>query len=204
MLLQDLLFEMPKLINATEFNLDRPAVNRRLAYDMKMNGEKLEDIVGVGVLYKNGSKIALVVQDEGVPTHLIYFVQWKEVFHNFVGHIASSQIAVWADSVDPRSTGIAKKIFWEQLLPIHGVLITDALQTPDGQRFWRNRLSEAFENKLNVYFLNLIPAKNLHTRELIKIADLKDFTKLAATKEFWGKEELHRARKIIISSVEIE
>ena len=38
------LFEMPKEINATEFNLDDERVNRKVALDFVHHGEKLEEI----------------------------------------------------------------------------------------------------------------------------------------------------------------
>jgi hypothetical protein len=133
----------------------------------------------------------------------LYYVQWSEIFHKLVGHRAITQVAVWADPVDPRSTGAAARIFWEYLLPIHRVLMTDALQTPDGQRFWRNRVSEAFDHHLHVYYLNLLPGKD-GQREMIEIASKSAFDRLAREKEFWGREDLHRARKIIISDIELD
>ena len=77
-----------------------------------------------------GNRIALVLEVEGRPRTIIYYVQWKEIFHKMVGHRAISQVAVWRDQLDARSTGTASRIFWEHLLPIHQVMMTDALQTP--------------------------------------------------------------------------
>lgn len=197
------LFEMPKEINATEFNLDDPKVNRRVAMDFKLDGEKIEQVDDRLSLWTRGNRMALLVEDPDRPTKLIYYVQWKEIFHKFVGHRAITQVAVWADKLDPRAKDIARKIFWEHLLPLYEVLMTDALQTPDGQRFWRNRVGEALEHHLRVYYLNLMPSTGGVGRELIEIRDLQHFADLAAEKEFWGREDLHRARKIIISNIEL-
>jgi hypothetical protein len=203
MLINDLLFEMPREINATEFNLDDVKVNRRLAYGFKTDGELLEVLNDTDSLYQLGNRIALVVQAEGEPTRIVYLVQWKEIFHKLVGHHAISQVAVWRDQHAARAKGIVQRIFWEHLLPIYEVLITDALQTPDGKRFWTNRVAEAFEHHLRVYYLNLLPSKGGGERELIEIKDVAGFERLAVEKDFWGREDLHRARKIIISDIEL-
>lgn len=197
------LFEAPQELNATEFNLDDPKVNRRLAHDFTHNGEKLEDVTERLSLWQRGRRIALVLEDPGKPRSLIYYVQWKERFHKLIGHKAISQVAVWRDALDPRSKGIAAKIFWEHLLPIHEVMMTDTMQTPDGKRFWTNRVAEAFEHRLRVYYLNLLPAPATGERELIEIHDLQHFADLAREKDFWGREDLHQARKIIISDKEL-
>ena len=75
---------------------------------------------------------------------------------------------------------------------------------PDGKRFWTNRVAEAFDHGLHVYYLNLLPARNGGTRELIEIRDLQHFADLAREKEFWDREDLHQARKIIISDIELQ
>lgn len=200
---EELLFEMPKEMNATEFNLDDVKVNRRVTHDFTNNGEKIENVNDRLSLWQLGNRMALVVEDPNRPLHIIYYVQWKEIFHKFVGHKAITQVTVWADKLDPRSKDIAQKIFWEHLLPIHQVLMTDALQTPDGQRFWRNRIAEAFEHHLHIYYLNLMQSAGGVERELVEIRDLQHFADLAHEKKFWGLEELHRARKIIISDIEL-
>jgi hypothetical protein len=202
---EELLFEMPKEINATEFNLDDEKVNHRVAVNFKYDGELLEDLGKGLALYQRGSRIALVQESVGAGSLLsiIYYVQWKEIFHKFVGHQAISQVAVWADKNHPSSQGIASRIFWEFLLPIHDVIITDALQTPDGHRFWRNRVGEAFQHHLRVYYLNLMKSTGGVGRELIEIHDAAEFAKLAREKDFWGREDLHQARKIIIADIEL-
>lgn len=197
------LFEMPMNINAVEFQMDVPNVNRRVAMDFRQHGEVLEEISDDSALYQLKNRIALVRYTAGKPTAIIYYVQWKEIFHKMIGHKAISQVAVWADSVDPRSSGIARRIFWEFLLPICGVMITDALQSPDGKRFWRNRVADAFKQDLHVYYINLMQSKGGAPGELTEIGSVDAFAELAADKNFWGDQELHQARKIIISEIEL-
>lgn len=201
------LFEMPKEINATEFNLDDQKVNRRVATDFRNGGELLEteDVEGGTLsLCQKGNSIALIFQPEDAPIRLLYMVRWKEIFHKFVGHKAITQVAVWRDKLSAFTSAIAPKIFWEYLLPQHEVLMTDALQTPDGRTFWMRRVAEAFDHHLRVYYLNLLPSAGGQPRELIEIRSKGQFEKLAAEKEFWGREDLHRTRKIIISDIELK
>jgi hypothetical protein len=202
MLAEELLFEMPKSINAVEFGLDDVRVNGRVAHSFAVDGEKL-DSESDAAYYKLGNRIALVDRVPRFPRRVVYYLQWKEVFHEFVGHRAITQVAVWRNRDVLATRGVAARMFWEYLFPIHGVMLTDALQTADGRAFWLNRIGEALERNLSVCYLNLMPALGTGKRELVKIEGVKEFERLAAEKEFWGKEELHRARKLIISDIEL-
>ncbi len=201
MLMEELLFEMPQSIEPTEFNLNDPKVNKRHAREFLKDSEReqLEAISG-GTLYKIGNKIMLIDEDSELAPRLLYYVQWKDIFHKFVGRRAASQIAVWRDQDEPATAGVAQRIFFDYLLPIYGVMITDTMQTPDGRRFWINRIGDAFKKHLHVYYLNLMQPSGGRDaqRELIEIHDEAEFSKLSREKEFWGRPDLFRARKILI------
>lgn len=200
MLIEELLFEMPKSINDVDFNLPDPKINRRIAINFKRRGEIL-DADDELTFYKLKNTIGLIHQGTSGPPRLIYYVQWKEIFHKLVGHTAITQVAVWRDKLSPLSQGVASKIFWEFLLPITDVLMTDAMQSDDGKTFWINRIGEAFKHGLRVYYLSLMQTAGKQPPELIEIENANHFERLAREKEFWGREDLHKARKIIISNI---
>jgi len=206
MLLEELLFEMPQSIEPTEFNLNDPEVNRHFAREFMKDNEReqLEDFGG-SVLYKIGNRIVFIDEESELAPRILYYVQWKEIFHKFVGKRAATQIAVWRDQDEPITSGLAQRIFFHYLLPIYGVMVTDTMQTPDGRRFWINRIGDAFKKDLRVYYLNLLqPADGKSAkRELIEIDNETEFSKLSREKEFWGRPELYRARKILISINEL-
>jgi hypothetical protein len=109
MLLEEPLFEIPNSVNATEFGFDDTKFNHRATALFKFDGEVLEDDGGL-LLIKLNNRIALIDTTAERP-RVLYYVQWGEIFHKLVGHRAITQVAVWADPVDPRSTGIAARIF---------------------------------------------------------------------------------------------
>jgi hypothetical protein len=70
--------------------------------------------------------------------------------------------------------------------------------TPDGQHFWDNRVADALQNKSYVYYVNLLPH-----REIIRITSLKQYDELANSKEIWGDGTKHQARRIIITTKQL-
>jgi hypothetical protein len=57
-------------------------------------------------------------------------------------------------SVNVHASGIAHDIFWNMLLPKHGVLVSDSEQTEDGRRFWFFQIGEALKRGLTVRFID--------------------------------------------------
>ena len=198
---QELLFEMPKLINDVDFNLSDPKVNARVAVDLLQHGELLEDLGDDRALYQRGHRLGMVANPARALCSCEYYVQYKEIMHKMIGHRAISQIAVWRDDLSTHAHGLAARIFWDHLLPIHGVMITDALQTKDGRRFWMNRIGEAYKRGLNVYYLNLVQSKGGVAPELLHLRTLAEFKTLSGEREFWGLAELHERRKILIAEI---
>lgn len=200
--LKELLFEMPQSIAPTNFNLDLPAVNRRKANELLKSSEKdlVKSFSPKVNLYEVGRQFALIDEER---RKILYYMGWKEILHKFVNHRAACQIAVWRDVDVPGYEDVAKEIFFDELLPKYGVIITDAMQTEDGRNFWVRRIGNAFNKGLNVYYLNLMQAEGGVDRELIKIDSNLDFVKLADEKDFWGTESKYKARKLIIASVDL-
>jgi hypothetical protein len=201
MLLEEL-FETPKSILPTDFGLNDEKENRKqtMRFLRDADRELVKSFAHDINLYEVGRQFCLI--DE-TNNHLIYYMRWEEIFHKFVGHRAACQIAVWRDQNKPGYEETAREIFFDHLLPKYGVVITDALQTPDGRTFWIRRVGDAFRRNLNVYYLNLMQSTDGVSRELIKIESVADFERLNKEKDFWGETEKFRARKIIISSVEL-
>jgi hypothetical protein len=203
MLLEELIFEMSKSINAISIDLDEFKNNKKhaLAFLKDTDRELVQEYTNDVNLYEIGNRFILIDEKR---VRVLYYMEWKEIFHKFVNHKAASQVLVWRDKSVPGYTNVAAQIFFDYLLPKFSVVITDALQSPDGQNFWIRRVSDAFERGLNVYYLGLLPTSKEINRELIKINSSDDFENLNAEKNFWGETEKFKARKILISNIEIE
>lgn len=89
------------------------------------------------------------------------------------------QVAVWRDPLDHRTEGVTAKVFFDYLLPKTGYIITDALQTGDGERSWEIQIARAFQRNLFVYFISFIPDRKI--RRLKSKFDFYDIKKSA-----WG------------------
>lgn len=201
-LVKELLFEMPKSIVPVELDLDFEKSNKKLAVELLQDKsrELVKNFSEDVNLYEIRNQFVLIDEKE---RSIIYYMKWKEIFHKFINHQAASQVLVWRDKNKPYEN-IAKDIFFEYLLPKYKVVITDALQSPDGRTFWIRRIGNAFSLGLNVYYLSLLQTSADKTRELIKIDSVADFERLNKEKNFWGETEKFKTRKLIISSIELK
>jgi hypothetical protein len=197
----DDLFETPMSIEPAEFRLDEPDRNAAVARDvLKDTRKRALEKFGNGeyTLFELPRAFALV-RHEQEDLRIVYYMQYKLAFHKFIGRQCAQQIAVWRDNADPFSSGIAKHLFFNYLLTNYKTVITDSMQTPDGQRFWDNRVVEALQQKLYVYYVNLLPV-----REITQIRDFLEYRQLKLNKQIWGDEQKHQARRIIVTTTPLE
>jgi hypothetical protein len=194
----DELFETPQHTFPTEFGLDQDDTNTKLAKEWLADKRKrpLEQLGGGQyTLYELPRAFILVDHEDQHNPKLVYAMQYKLAFHRFIGRQCAQQIAVWKDPTALITRGMATHIFGDHLLSTYKTVITDSMQTPDGQRFWDERIAEALSVGLYVYYVNLLPH-----REIIAISNVAQYKQLKGSKEIWGDESKHRARRIIITT----
>jgi hypothetical protein len=107
------------------------------------------------------------------------------------------QSLVWTYPAASYISGVPQKMFFEYLLPKFGTIIADSQQTWDGKRFWRLRLAEAFQKKLNVYFYDF----SNHAIE--KIDDYKHFEECDKRRGIWGPSDLNQMKRMVISNKDL-
>lgn len=188
------LFEMPQSVYPTEFDLTLHAKNRHFV-DQFFATKKATPIKQYGdyTLYENARSYALIEND---TKEVVYAVKFTLTNNTYIGQVCAQQVMVWRNTKVHETEGLAKEIFFNHLLQHHKAMITDALQTEDGQRFWDKRVLEALRMGLHIYYVSLIPP-----REITPIRTDREFRALASNKEIWGNDNKHQARRIIISSV---
>jgi len=197
------LFESPQYTFPTEFNLDDPQANIQTAKDL-LSDKRKTPIAKSGqhgeyTLYELPRSFVLVDHSDEQQPKVAYVMKYKLVFHRFVGKQCAQQIIVWSNTKDPNTVNLAKDIFFNHLLANYKTVITDSNQTSDGQRFWDRRIVEALQQNLFVYYINLLP-----TREIVPITDYKQFQQLSNDKEIWGNDPKHQARRIIITTTQLK
>ena len=129
-------------------------------------------------LYKSGNKIFL---SDGFKIY--YFVHYVEKYQPLLGEKAITQIKVWRSNSSGGISHLPSYVFYNYLLPITGVIITDIEQTDDGKRFWWDRIVQSLRNGDFVYFINLMSPK----REVTRITSYKEFKELDQKYSIWAK-----------------
>jgi hypothetical protein len=64
------------------------------------------------------------------------------------------QASVWHSKIDPITTGLPDKVFFEYLIPTYGTVLTDSRQSWDGARYWMGLIPKAFDKGLQVYYVD--------------------------------------------------
>jgi hypothetical protein len=128
-----------------------------------------------------------------------YYMRFEIQNAQFVDTSWCTQVMVWRGHLSAnKSKGIPEKVFYDYVLDKFGVAVTDGEQTPDGERFWKQRIIEAFANsKLKVYILdfNKKTCRLLQKSEYVKILNTPD--------DPWGNSAWHKGVRLAISDFDL-
>jgi hypothetical protein len=190
------IIETPQYVLPTTFDLDDLKINQDLTRRLlkKSNRRVIYSYNDNIHLYEFGNGYALI--DISI-NRLLFYVRYKILKHNFLPKPAVQQVKIWRDQRHPATNDIPKKIFFDFLLPITGIMITDAEQTEDGERFWYNRIHDAWKLNKYVYFVSFIPLRE--RRRLNNFSELEQ-----AAKEAWGYRNLYMAKRIVITDFPLQ
>lgn len=190
------LFESPILTFPTNFDLDTDKGNASMAKSLmkEYNKTALKDFGGEYTLWEFKRAYALI---RNVDNYIAYYMQFKFDNVPLIKRQCVRQIAVWrSEAVTVYVKGLAEFIFKTYLLHRYGTVITDAEQTPDGKRFWGNRMLEALHDpSLYVYYLNYHAP-----RELVQIHTEREFENIVRSKPAYGETQAFETRRFIITS----
>lgn len=194
------LIEVPQRIEPDEFNLNDVEHNRLLCKQL-LKGYKLKL---VNIDFENGSKLyntkrEIFLENNGL---ILYYVKYDINTYKLIKYPVISQSILWKTKgrgFNSDLIGLPTKVFFDILLPKTGVIATDKQQTILGERFWYERINQAFSKNYYIYYLNL-----LYPQELSQIKDYDNFESLMDNKEIWGNDNKHQSRKIIISKNKLD
>ena len=200
-LLQHKVIGLPQLISGKDFALkrilDNEETNKEMYRELTKKSTKKEilNLAPNGQLLWIGHKIFLVDHDN---QRIDYYMQY-EIQHIFKIKTVT-QIAIWTEYMSryrdmPNGERVSKYVFFNILLPLADAVVTDALQTDDGRRFWINRVTESILASLHVYAV--FKDKN----RIYKVDNLEMLRKLKD--DIWGDEKAHVNRKLFISNKEV-
>lgn len=195
------LTEAPQQIQPLKLNrLENPRENIKLAKKIiKYSPEaKLLEITSTGIklfeLVANKEHEIFAIDDDG--PQIAYYVRFEVQAADFIDLDWVTQVLVWKSTIlSPKSEGLAKYVFFKYVVPLTGTVVSDGLQTPDGERFWKYRIPDAFtSSKYKVYLLNF------NDKTVRRIKTINDYKKLIYTdKDPWGPTGYHKGLRLAIS-----
>lgn len=128
-----------------------------------------------------------------------YYMRFEIQNSDFVDVDWVTQVMVWRGHLTANKTkALAEKVFYDFVLDKFGVAVSDGEQSPDGERFWKQRIIEAFANPtLKVYILNFHEkkCKRLLKTEYIKV--------LNTPNDPWGNTAWHKGVRLAISDFDL-
>jgi hypothetical protein len=129
---------------------------------------------------------------------VVYEMEFR-IGHNPVIGDYVWQTSVWRCSF-ATITQLPTDIFFNYLVSNDHVVLTDSKQSWDGKRFWMDRITNAFDRDLNVYFFDF------SNNKLQKMHSKQEWLRFhhANQSKIWGKLDLHQMKRMIISDRELD
>lgn len=190
--LNDIICETPMLIGEwSPEELENDDQNAELYYQLlplaKHELYKIDDIASI-YLHNN----TLFCLDTSI-NRVTYEMQFKLGKNIKLGQYVW-QASVWRNLSVPNTLGWPEKIFFEYLLPTYHVIITDSQQSFDGRKFWMNRIANAFNRNLNVYYCDF------SSNKLTKIEDSHHWVDFhRKTPYIWSKQPASKMKRMVIT-----
>lgn len=202
-LLEELdLLESPQRIAALRLHqLEDIKQNKKLTKLITLwtpNAKVLETLAGDVKLYHQikGKENEIYAIDEE-SKQILYFVRYEIQSASFIDTDWVTQVLVWRGTfLSYKTKGLAEYIFNKYVLPITGTVVSDGEQTTDGERFWKQRISDSFANhNLKIYLLNF------NDKTVVKFKNLNDYQVLLNTRnDPWGSRAYNKGVRIAISN----
>lgn len=111
---------------------------------------------------------------------ILWLVKFKLFRRDWLPVPAVSQVALWRDDSMFLPSAFTKKMFFDFVLKRHKAVLSDKEQTPAGERFWKRRLREALDKRLNIAFVNF------NDQTLKQIESLEELNELGSLA--WGRD----------------
>lgn len=146
------LFEAPSLMGTDcDFGMASPDRRRKIARwaseESRTTVIEETDEFRLLKVEAGGGGHFLVVDKAGGEAKLM--VRYDIAAHPGLGR-AATQIELWRDVAYAPANGQARRVFFEFLLPLTGTVLSDAIQTRDGMRFWINMMATSHASGLEV------------------------------------------------------
>jgi hypothetical protein len=181
--------ESPKLIPSSNWGLDTSEKNKTILDRLKKKQKQIDAYNGVPI-YQSGRVYFSTSLDGNKITYLM--VAKVDRIRSLKMRYAT-QTLVWRLG-GGYTKGLASHMFWTHLFPLHETIMSDSKQTKEGQRFWMDRVDEAFQKGLRVYRTN------------IRTGESKEETNAESLfgSDTYGDTDIFKLYRIVISKEKLE
>lgn len=187
------LLESPANTFPTDFGLDDETRNKDFGTGLlKQHSKQALEQIGDFTLWEFKREYALIRNEDN---YVAYYMQFRFDLINQIKRQCVRQITVWRSVLVSEQSGLAKRIFLNHLLKSYQTVITDAEQTPDGRRFWADRIRDCLSDGIIVYYLNIIAP-----REITQIHTMADYADIVSGRPAYGDETKFQHRRFVITS----
>lgn len=196
---------MPKIIDKAGFDkkLHIPSKNKEHTAAFVENGVQTFDLPryvvphGYKFLKSLNKDQYRLIAESGEGSETVYLVELRFRKDIIFGKTTCTQIKVWRTREPEHRNAIRDlpRTFFQNLLEVHSIVVTDEEQTMDGKGFWADMILWAFSQKYHVYASD----GGEMDRPLTLIKDTEDFYN--HWDEFcWGFDaDVHTHRLVVIS-----
>jgi hypothetical protein len=199
------LIEMPKRITPQDKELGFKVTknNSDLAKEiLKSNKSLLIETTQLGnQLYRSGNRFILID-----PHHVkvLYYMKWEDIYFKLLGITVTKEVLQWRDRGVFESRNLTSHVFFDLLLPLRSVVMTDIKHSDPEERFWLKIIDEAFDRNLLVYFINFLQTDVNNNHQVTLLKNKLDFRALLISSDNkqtpWGEEDKYMARRIVITT----
>jgi hypothetical protein len=199
------IMEMPRRVSPDDPDLgfSTELTNTQLATEiLKSSDAVLIETSALGnKLFRVRNKFALV---DPHRVRLLYYMSWVDCYYKFLNITVAQEVFHWKDRGVFENRNLTAHVYFDLLLPVNQVIMTDSEHTGPGEGFWLKAIDEAFDRGLNIYYINFMQTPQHSTRKIVKIKDKFEFTGLLVDpinihQRPWGYEMKFEGRRILIS-----
>lgn len=174
MKLEDL-YEFPQKTGpiGSDHPLNKRASNANLAYKHLADRRKvlLKELADKVNLYQLPQEY-VVIDERARPPRVIYYVKYEVQNLGYIGRKAAVQVLVWRSRGFKETRGLPSRIFFDHILPKTGTIVTDYLQTDEGEGFWLDRVGDALSESKFVYYVNFLPQRVI--KQITSVDELRE------------------------------
>lgn len=180
----------PFLVNDTNFGFDNPTENLKKLKSLKHRASLVLSTIVLGDstkvnLYKSGSTADgnIFIEYKG---RLGLLIKYRTYHYPFLPVKSLTQTKLWRSKTLPVTNMFSHKLFFNKMLEFTGAVLSDAEHTEYGRDFWKRRLREAFQKKLNVALVDFGAKSFEQIKDPARLEDLMS--------EMWSESVLEKAR----------